>query len=769
MATGIQSCFGQQLGCMTTTTAAWQPMHDAGSSWDRVFYEIHLTQSYGGTNFSWTTDSFPAGNCYFSGSNSWNQLRSDTKYVVCFHFPPMWLTGQWGKWVAPTNWTTFENFMVWVGTQINTNYCGAIEIMNEPYLNWSDSSTNLVRYLKVAARGLKKGLGTTSIPIIGPCNSVQQSYFDNFTVPYIAGYGSGDIGGLWTDTGGGNNLTGISEHDYPNGGASIWAQRPEGSMLADLQTMISTFQGTGLGALPIYITEMGWSSSTNDVPVPVDTYPDLTHYTTAQLVICAASGINLGLTFAGEYSGYGLLTNGVELSTYYAFKQALKWLAPASNGYLSVMPFSGGNQYVARFTLSNSNQLIAVWCDTNSSTYTIPGNVNVIAAEDWEGNPVIVGPTIATSTLMQYIETTIPLPAPSPLMFEADFDGVGGGTGGATNLITFGGKGVLIANGNIAARITNTNPFTAGGDNYLNVRRLTASGGGVYIPATFTFASNTNSWTAWQGTNIPNPNPSGNGTYSNFTALHAAFDCFFRINSAVGGTNDDESFRPVDGITWSGGGADGLQLNLNGLANGSLVFSIAAVHTNMNPPAIVNLAQGPGVASDMKFGDWVSLSGGNIVQGQTYHVGFTLNTDANGLTTAALFVAPGTEPINTAINQAVSYATFNLDAASVGIAFTNQAWNFGVGWGDNGIFNIDYSTTRLYDGVPGVFAGLGQTGFLPPVVSSGQITLSWTNTGTLLWSTNVTGPWTTNASGISSPYSEPLAPNQNRFYRLQQQ
>lgn len=58
--------------------------------------------------------------------------------------------------------------------------------------------------------------------------------------------------------------------------------------------------------------------------------------------------------------------------------------------------------------------------------------------------------------------------------------------------------------------------------------------------------------------------------------------------------------------------------------------------------------------------------------------------------------------------------------------------------------------------------------FLPTTIENGQIRLEWTGDGQLLRATSVGGPWTPVLPSPASPYSEALAPGENRFYRLQQ-
>jgi hypothetical protein len=72
---------------------------------------------------------------------------------------------------------------------------------------------------------------------------------------------------------------------------------------------------------------------------------------------------------------------------------------------------------------------------------------------------------------------------------------------------------------------------------------------------------------------------------------------------------------------------------------------------------------------------------------------------------------------------------------------------------------LDY--VQLNGGTPTV-----SVAFLPPVVSNGKITLSWTGAGSLEWSATALGPWTPITPPPASGYSEDIQAGQNRFYRL---
>jgi hypothetical protein len=135
--------------------------------------------------------------------------------------------------------------------------------------------------------------------------------------------------------------------------------------------------------------------------------------------------------------------------------------------------------------------------------------------------------------------------ADAGVIFQADFNGPGGGTGGSNDMVTVGGTGAIVADGvNVQAVITNANPFTPGGGNYLETQRLTASGGGQYSPVLFTFASNSNSWapTSWIRPGPMTPRCTAPSTcFSGWTALarrtmRLLFERWINIPAVTGAT-----------------------------------------------------------------------------------------------------------------------------------------------------------------------------------------------------------------------------------------
>jgi hypothetical protein len=296
-------------------------------------------------------------------------------------------------------------------------------------------------------------------------------------------------------------------------------------------------------------------------------------------------------------------------------------------------------------------------------------------------------------------------PANADVVFQADFNGASGGTGGANDMVTVGGTGTIQADStNTTCVFTNAKPFTPDGGNYLEVIKVNV--GGSSAPVLFAFASDANTWPAWQGVDILGTN----GNYD--IALYGGYDVFFRVDSS-NSTNDMSSIRAI-----SNDGANGLSLVLNGQTGGYMILQIAnaGFYPGVTPKAITNFkSSGGSVAYDPNY-DTVNMyfnSAAPLTNGLPYHMAFSLNTDTNGLITIGIYLKQGVGAIDSKLDE-IGWASFNILSSNLlsmssvptDICFTNQPWNFAAEWAADGPFVTDYAQTRIYNSVPVSFPAL---------------------------------------------------------------
>lgn len=287
--------------------------------------------------------------------------------------------------------------------------------------------------------------------------------------------------------------------------------------------------------------------------------------------------------------------------------------------------------------------------------------------------------------------------ANATIVFEADFNGSSGGTGGPTDMVSIGGTGSLnTADPRLTSTVIGTNPLAAGGGDYLHV---TTDGTAFFnSSAFFTQTGTANTLNALYGGTVVN----GANT---FAVLQGGFDYFVRRNTAVPGDNQ-----------WSNGPvafpSAGSPL---GIIFGGIGPSFR-LQVQTQSPAISNFNLVSGQGSLVNPG-WAVLDsfGAGFLQndGETYHMGFTFNTDASGLITMKLFGTTGTGEINTA-TDAFSVATFNIDATTFAGNPAPVTTASGV-LGQTGIsgfyaagtaLDADFDSLRLYSSDPGTFSAL---------------------------------------------------------------
>ncbi len=236
-------------------------------------------------------------------------------------------------------------------------------------------------------------------------------------------------------------------------------------------------------------------------------------------------------------------------------------------------------------------------------------------------------------------------------ILRADFNGkgLGTGTGGADDLVSVGGTGVLATPGTQGPG-SNWNSGSNGGYVYADpgmgggsfLRSNVSgsfSGGPTPLAVTITPNSAANSWAAL--TTKP----------GSHWLMDGGFDFFFRNNEG------NFASYPLAFSNKAAGGWD-VQLELRGGSSNFMKLS-------MTPPNGAAFSQSASV---------------NLTQGQIYHIGVTFNTNpSTGMVTVRYFVRQGTGAIDTtsSTHQIGSDFTFNPNETYVSTTFPSGAFNFG--------------------------------------------------------------------------------------------
>lgn len=317
------------------------------------------------------------------------------------------------------------------------------------------------------------------------------------------------------------------------------------------------------------------------------------------------------------------------------------------------------------------------------------------------------------------------------IIFQADFNGPGAGTGGSNNVVSIGGTGHLLTGSAMNVAVTNLNPFTSLSGNHLNFNAVTFpnTSGSNGSPVTFLFSTISNSFRAWQGPNIA-------AADMNCVNLRGAFDCFFRKNSNTGGSYGT-LMRPIDltaRTSWGTPalGTNFLQVLLTGNGNNyapTLTVAAPAALTNQDGSTInfiTNMVSGgfPGTGTSFTPSQRTILvftAQDAMTNGTIYHLGIAFETDTNGVITFTTYRRVGTGPIDTKADvqgrvqfrlNADTYGPIS-DPGSNAFLFAQYCLN-PMSFSAGSSFDMDYDTVRIYDSIPKVFEGLPGTPVLPP-------------------------------------------------------
>lgn len=309
----------------------------------------------------------------------------------------------------------------------------------------------------------------------------------------------------------------------------------------------------------------------------------------------------------------------------------------------------------------------------------------------------------ALSTLLIVAMSSFATNGFAAVVFQTDFNGVDGGTGGPTDFITIGGTGGPQDSVGIGQTVTvaTTSPLAAGSGGYLHVavNNSSAAAGTKYFSDAPTDAVANSLNALYQGT-ISN----GANTFAN---LSGGYDVFVRLNS-FSGTNPGEWFQGITAFP----GANELGFVLTGEGGGELKVALL---TAGGEGRLSNFTQTGGLGSGGFNGDNSEVNlhstGTSLLNtpGQTVHFGFTYNTDTNGLVTLKLFGTTGTGAIDTSSPDFLLVAaTFNVSAAGFSPAPVNTFWNPATGGyiGNPTTLDADFDRISLYNSDPGTFAAL---------------------------------------------------------------
>lgn len=279
---------------------------------------------------------------------------------------------------------------------------------------------------------------------------------------------------------------------------------------------------------------------------------------------------------------------------------------------------------------------------------------------------------------------TGPLTAKAGVVFQADFNGPDGTTGGATSMVTLGGTATLLGSTNMSASITNASPLFAGERGHLQTVR-SGTGGAISCATIYPFsaANSPDSWLVLQ---------SGTTT---FNQINGALDFYFRDSNGSSG--------------WTGSGVDFRPMDLNG-GSGGLRIIINAPTTNRLQVELVSKNSSGTTVQDLRaFNSAVTVAANAL-----NHLVVTASTNpTTGIVTLKLYLASGNTSIDTTLGtNLIASATSTAAITNTGANAVNHAFNATNGFsfgqistvGSTVLKTTDFSSFRVYDTIPTVIA-----------------------------------------------------------------
>ncbi len=262
-------------------------------------------------------------------------------------------------------------------------------------------------------------------------------------------------------------------------------------------------------------------------------------------------------------------------------------------------------------------------------------------------------------------------------IFEANFNGSEGGTGGAADVVQFGGTGSIPSSQASVAAFLVTEP-TMGGGRYLKVTKDTWEGMGQAAVATFTPAAKQNSWASMMEIS------------SSQVSIDGGFDFFFRIESAEN-FYAGNWFRPLD----MGSSQDGnVRLVLNTLDDGRLMLSLIS-------------GSGAFTQDGVKKNQVFVVIDPYFSTGKLHHLGATFSTNqGTGVVTMSLFLQSGDAALSTEHASGSVNFTISPEVVTSGLPAGSFSLKSGL-YGSNASSSVvNYDSFRLYDSVPSQFPSI---------------------------------------------------------------
>ncbi len=274
--------------------------------------------------------------------------------------------------------------------------------------------------------------------------------------------------------------------------------------------------------------------------------------------------------------------------------------------------------------------------------------------------------------------------AQGEIIFQADFNGDGTGTGGASDIVTLGGTGSMSSSGTGEVTVESASPIGQGSYyQALNPESPDNKTSGTLGSTTFTPGAGA-SWADMQ---------TSNG--SSITGINGGFDFFFKPADIGSGGFHNNWFRPLD-------------FGSNSTGN----YRFILTSTGQDEIRIEFLSTGgflTGAGYATTTSNLYTIGAPNWVEGETYHVGFTFDTDIDDIVTLNLFVAEGTGAIDTSSgDDLVASSSFKI-ASSITDGLSSGNWSFNpAGYlnegSDGKIAQAD--TIRLYNDTPETFGAI---------------------------------------------------------------